>query len=82
MLLETFLVVLLVTWVEKFFLVFGLSFIILLALTLIGLRLALPTADRSWSLWRSGFLIVFATLLVALVAYFFIIVLFSTASQG
>ncbi len=82
MLLETLLVVLLVTWVEKLFIVFGVSFITLLALTLVGLRLALPTASRGWSLWRSGFLIVVATLLVALVAYAFIIVLFSTGSQG
>ncbi len=82
MLLAMFFVVLLVTWVEKLFLVFGASFIILLALTLVGLRLAPPTASRGWSLWWSGVLIVSATLLVALVAYFVIIVLFSTGSQG
>lgn len=82
MLLETFFLVLLVTWLEKAFLAFGSFFILFLAGTVVGLRLAHPTASRGWNLWGSSLFIVSATLLVALVGYFFMFLFLTEGSQG
>ncbi len=82
MLLDTFLFALLVTWLEKAFLAFGSFFILFVLGTVVGLRLALPTADRGWNLIGSSLFIVSVTLLVALVAYFFIFILLTEGPQG